>query len=189
MIEMLIAIEKDLIQSRCLNIPCIFVKPDVDKTTSTKVKELIRRHQGTVAESEDDATHVIYPAVDPLDEEFARPCFRRDRNVLLHWYYLPDSYDSWVPLDLPWDFPETNLGSSSSKSIFKVSATWALDLEQYNEWMNEEDYEVDDGGQKKVHKYRLSVDDMMSQPTPASAKKQKRKRSPSPPPKIGKRKR
>lgn len=70
-----------------------------------------------------------------------------------------------------------------------MSASWAIDLEQYNEWMNEEDYEVDDSGQKKVHKYRLSVDDMMAQPTPPSAKKAKRKRSPSPPPKLGKRKR
>lgn len=71
-----------------------------------------------------------------------------------------------------------------------MTATWALDLEQYNEWMNEEDYEVDDSGQKKVHRYRLSVDDLDAQPAPpSSAKKQKRKRSPSPPPKLGKRKR
>jgi SWI/SNF related-matrix-associated actin-dependent regulator of chromatin subfamily C len=56
--------------------------------------------------------------------------------------------------------------------------------------MNEEDYEVDDNGQKKVHKYRLSVEDLMAQPAPpSSAKKQKRKRSPTPPPKLGKRKR
>lgn len=55
--------------------------------------------------------------------------------------------------------------------------------------MNEEDYEVDDSGQRKVHKYRLSVEDLMAAPAPPSAKKQKRKRSPSPPPKIGKRKR
>lgn len=59
--------------------------------------------------------------------------------------------------------------------------------------MNEEDYDVDEEGQKRVHKYRLSVEDLMAQPShpppPASAKKQKRKRSPSPPPKIGKRKR
>lgn len=79
----------------------------------------------------------------------------------------------------------------SSRNVYKVAAAWALDLEQYNEWMNEEDYEVDDNGLKKVHKYRLSVDDLMAQPShpPSSAKKPKRKRSPSPPPKIGKRKR
>lgn len=77
------------------------------------------------------------------------------------------------------------------RTTYKVSATWALDLDQYNEWMNEEDYEVDDNGQKKVHKYRLSVEDLMSQPThpPTGSKKPKRKRSPTPPPKLGKRKR
>lgn len=72
--------------------------------------------------------------------------------------------------------------------MYKVSATWALDLDQYNEWMNEEDYEIDDNGQKRVHKYRLSVEDLMSS-HPPPAKKPKRKRSPTPPPKLGKRKR
>jgi SWI/SNF related-matrix-associated actin-dependent regulator of chromatin subfamily C len=33
-----------------------------------------------------------------------------------------------------------------------VGATWVTDLEQYNEWMTEEDYEVDEGGHKKIHK-------------------------------------
>lgn len=79
-----------------------------------------------------------------------------------------------------------------ARSTYKVSATWALDMDQYNEWMNEEDYEVDDNGDKKVHKYGLSVesvDDLMTLPTgPTLAKKQKRKRSPTPP-KSGKRKR
>ena len=37
----------------------------------------------------------------------------------------------------------------------QVSASWALDLEQYNEWMSEEDYEVDEQGFKKNHKVRL----------------------------------
>lgn len=36
--------------------------------------------------------------------------------------------------------------------IYKVSASWVLELEQYNEWMSEEDYEVDDAGRKKIHK-------------------------------------
>ncbi|XP_066595586.1 SWI/SNF complex subunit SMARCC2-like isoform X2 [Prorops nasuta] len=188
-VEMLIAAERALAQNRCYTVPCIYVRPDVDKTTATKVKETVRRHQGTIAETESEATHIIYPPVDPLEEEYARPCVRRDRSVLVHWYYFPDSYDSWTTLDLPWDFPEGSLPGSTPKSLYRVSATWALDLDQYNEWMNEEDYEVDDNGQKKIHKYRLSVEDLMAQPTQAPpAKKPKRKRSPSPPPKIGKRK-
>ncbi|XP_012283205.1 SWI/SNF complex subunit SMARCC2 [Orussus abietinus] len=190
-VEMLMAAERSLIQNRCMTVPCIHVKSDVDKATATKVKEAIRRHQGTVAENEADATHIIYPLVDPMEEEYARPCMRRDRSVLLHWYYFPDSYDSWTSLDLPWDFPEGNIANASPRATYKVSATWALDLDQYNEWMNEEDYEVDESGQKKVHKFRLSVEDLMAQPShppPSAAKKQKRKRSPSPLPKLGKRK-
>ena len=29
---------------------------------------------------------------------------------------------------------------------------WAIELGQYNEWMSEEDYEVDDQGRRKNHK-------------------------------------
>lgn len=189
-VEMLVAVERALIQNRCMTVPCVYVRPDVDKATATKVKESIRRHQGTIAETEAEATHIVYAPVDPMEEEYARPCMRRERSFLLHWYYFPDSYDSWVTLDLPIEFPEGGLGSPSPKSAYKVSATWALDLDQYNEWMNEEDYEVEENGQKRVHRHRLSVEDLMAPPAhpPTSVKKQKRKRSPSPPPKIGKRK-
>ncbi|XP_017765084.1 PREDICTED: SWI/SNF complex subunit SMARCC2 isoform X4 [Eufriesea mexicana] len=129
-VEMLMAAERALVQNRCMVIPSVYVKPDVDKSTAAKVKEVVRRHQ------------------------------------------------------------EGTLTSTNMKSIYKVSATWALDLDQYNEWMNEEDYEIDENGQKKIHKYRLSVEDLMAQPShpPPSAKKPKRKRSPSPSPKPGKRK-
>lgn len=189
--EMLMAAERALVQNRCMTIPCIYVRPDVDKSTAAKVKEVVRRHQGTIAENEADATHIIYPPVDPMEEEYARPCMRRERSVLLHWYYFPDSYDSWTTLDLPWDFPEGTVANANAKSVYKVSSTWALDLDQYNEWMNEEDYEIDENGQKKIHKYRLSVEDLMAQPShppPTAKTKPKRKRSPSPSPKPGKRK-
>lgn len=36
--------------------------------------------------------------------------------------------------------------------VKQVAASWALDLDQYNEWMNEEDYEVDEAGRKKIHR-------------------------------------
>lgn len=38
---------------------------------------------------------------------------------------------------------------------WRVSASWATDLSQYNEWMNEEDYEVDANGKKKVINWQL----------------------------------
>jgi SWI/SNF related-matrix-associated actin-dependent regulator of chromatin subfamily C len=60
-----------------------------------------------ITENEDNATHIIYPTCDPLEEEYARPTFRRDRMVMLHWYYFPDSYDSWTAADLPVDTPDS----------------------------------------------------------------------------------
>lgn len=59
------------------------------------------------SDAEEEATHIIYPVVDPLDEEYARPAFRRDRMVMMHWYYFPDSYDSWVATELPVDPPDS----------------------------------------------------------------------------------
>lgn len=116
-VDMLMAAERALIQNRCMTVPSVFVRPDVDKNTATKVKEMVRKHQGNVVENEADATHVIYPPVDPIEEEYARPCMRRERSVLLHWYYFPDSYDTWTTLDLPWDFPEGNLANTNSRYL------------------------------------------------------------------------
>ncbi|XP_046658694.1 SWI/SNF complex subunit SMARCC2 isoform X2 [Homalodisca vitripennis] len=185
-VEMFMNVEKALVQNKCLTMPIAYIRPDVDKANASRVRDIIKRHQGTVTENETEATHIIYPVCDPLDEEYARPSLKRDRMVLMHWYYFPDSHDSWISADLPLDPPDS---PQPHTTPWRVSASWALDLDQYNEWMNEEDYEMDESGRKKVHKLRLSVEDLMSQGDPdKSKKKQKRKRSPSPPPLKGKRK-
>lgn len=184
---MFVAIERTLLQNKSYSSPVIFIRPDVDKATATKAKEIIKRHNGTCTEVQDDATHVLYPTCDPLEEEYARPTMRRDKNVMMHWYYFPDSYDTWVNTELGVSIPET---SSAHTGQWRVCISWLVDSDQYNEWMTEEDYEVDESGRKKVHKLRMSVEDLMN-PTSdldRSKKKQKRKRSPSPPLKPGKRK-
>ncbi|CAG9112898.1 unnamed protein product [Plutella xylostella] len=365
-VQMMMEIETALLQADAMKFPIVFIRPDVDKATANKVKDIIENHHGEICDEEDDATHIIYPAVDPLEEEYARPVFRRGSHVLVHWYYMPDSHDSWLQADLPvstllilctreynlpyggvfrrgshvlvhwyympdshdswlqadlpvstllilctreynlpyggvfrrgshvlvhwyympdshdswlqadlpvstllilctreynlpyggvfrrgshvlvhwyympdshdsWlqaDLPVSTLLILCTREynlpyggVFRrgshvlvhwyympdshdswlqadlpvevpetaqwerpgphlVSATWALDLLQYNEWMNEEDYEVDAAGKKKVHKLRLSVDDLMpgAEPAGKGKAKGKRKRSPSPPP-------
>jgi len=42
-----------------------------------------------------------------MEEEYARPALRRDRMVMIHWYYFPDSHDSWASMDLPVDPPDS----------------------------------------------------------------------------------
>jgi SWI/SNF related-matrix-associated actin-dependent regulator of chromatin subfamily C len=49
------------------------------------LKDIVKRHQGIVTDNELEATHLIHQAADPLDEEYARPVFRRDKTVLMHW--------------------------------------------------------------------------------------------------------
>jgi SWI/SNF related-matrix-associated actin-dependent regulator of chromatin subfamily C len=64
-------------------------------------------------------------------------------------YYFPDSYDKWDNIDVPVDPLEINdfLDSlNEPPKPYRVAANWLLDLDQYNEWMNEEDYEVDASG-------------------------------------------
>lgn len=184
---MFVAIERTLVQNKCYIIPSVYVRPEVDKGIASKAKEIIKRHQGIWTETEDDATHILFPHCDPLEEEYARPTMRRDKNVMFHWYYFPDSYDTWVNTELGLDVPENTVQHVGQ---WRVNVTWLLDSDQYNEWMTEEDYEVDESGRKKIHKLRMSVEDLMN---PAgdpdrSKKKQKRKRSPSPTLKQGKRK-
>ena len=69
----------------------------------------------------------------------------------------------------------------------QVCANWLQDLDNYHEWMNEEDYEVNDEGNKKKHPWCLSVDDTMSLGDPDKKKKTK-KRPRSPPSPKSKRK-
>ncbi|XP_063381254.1 SWI/SNF complex subunit SMARCC2 [Cydia fagiglandana] len=182
-VQMMMEIESSLLGAEVVRSPCVFIRPDVDKPTANKIKDIVVNRQGEICEDEEDATHIIYPNVDPVEEEYARPVFRRGPNVLVHWYYLPDSHDTWAQADLPVDVPETANWECTRSEPWRVTAAWVLDLPQYNEWMNEEDYEVDAAGKKKVHKFRLSVEELMpGGETSSKGKKGKRKRSPSPPP-------
>ena len=70
----------------------------------------------------------------------------------------------------------------------QVHARWILDLDQYNEWMNEEDYEVGEAGPRRKRISAKTLTDEVTTPDerrdkkPAGAKKRKRSPSPSPTP-------
>ncbi|XP_050405747.1 SWI/SNF complex subunit SMARCC2 [Patella vulgata] len=199
-VEMFMNIEKALIHNKCLTLPAIHIRSDVDRILVPKLKDIIKRHQGTLADSADNATHIVYtlPSQSPPDEDFFRPILKRDKYTMVHWWYTPDSYDMWVS-DPPIDYdPET---PSSHQGPWEVTARWLLDLEEFNEWMNEEDYLAEDefNGEvpgkskdkvKKSNRLKLTVDDLNSdsERRDKKDKKSKRKRSPSPVPEKKKRK-
>lgn len=147
-IDMFVAIERSLIQIKCLIIPVVYCRADVDKSNMNKAKDIVKRHNGVWTENESEATHILYPQCDPLEEEYARPTMRRDKTIMFHWYYFPDSYDTWLTTDMNMsDVPES---CTSHTGLWRVGVNWVLDTDQYNEWMTEEDYEVDEAGNKKV---------------------------------------
>lgn len=116
------------------------------------------------------ASHVIYPAPPPSQspgDEFFRPVAIKGRNATVHWWYTPDRYCTSLPPSLPFSLPlsvkfclsytvhsydnvvpSSELGGvtveaprAKSKQWW-VSSRWLTDSDLYNEWMNEEDYEL-----------------------------------------------
>lgn len=179
-IELFREIEKSLLSNKCWNKPSVFIHSEVDKELRNELKDIVKRHDGKIVEEEEEASHIVYDEQDPLEDEFARAVMRRDRQTLFHFFYMPDSYDSWASgVELDYDPPES---PQFFDGQWKVCANWLQDLESYNEWMNEEDYEVDDSGTKKKHRGCLSVDDTMGLSDPDKKKKaKKRPRSPPSP--------
>uniref|UniRef100_A0A8C8EZ18 SWI/SNF related, matrix associated, actin dependent regulator of chromatin, subfamily c, member 2 n=1 Tax=Oncorhynchus tshawytscha TaxID=74940 RepID=A0A8C8EZ18_ONCTS len=174
-VEMFMTIEKSLVQNNCLSRPVIYLSSDIEAKLLGKLKDIIKRHQPPPSLS------LTNPLVG--SEEWVRPVMKRDKQVLLHWGYSPDS-PSWLPCN---SHPVYDI---ILKTVFlQVHAKWILDLDQFNEWMNEEDYEVGEGGPKRKRISAKTLTDEVTTPgderrdkKPGSAKKRKRSPSPSPTP-------
>uniref|UniRef100_A0A3B4ZND3 SWI/SNF related, matrix associated, actin dependent regulator of chromatin subfamily c member 2 n=1 Tax=Stegastes partitus TaxID=144197 RepID=A0A3B4ZND3_9TELE len=185
-VEMFMTIEKSLVQNNCLTRPVIYLSADIEPKLLGKLKDIIKRHQGSVTEDKASSSHVVVPIPTSLEEEeWVRPVMKRDKQVLLHWGYFPDSYDTWIPAS---EIEAAVEDPPSPEKPRKVHAKWILDLDQYNEWMNEEDYEVGEGCPKRKRISAKTLTDEVTTPDerrdkkPGSAKKRKRSPSPSPTP-------
>ncbi|KAM3822773.1 SWI/SNF complex subunit SMARCC1-like [Vipera latastei] len=185
-VEMFMNIEKTLVQNNCLSRPIIYLIPDIELKLANKLKEIVKRHQGSVTDEKSKATHHVYPVPTSLDEdEWLRPVMRKDKQVLVHWGYYPDSYDTWVQAS---DVDAEIEDPPFPEKPWKVHARWVLDMDVFNEWMNEEDYEVDES--KKLVSFRQRVYLRNEEPVrsperrdrKATGSARKRKASPSPPP-------
>ncbi|XP_066114540.1 SWI/SNF complex subunit SMARCC2 isoform X5 [Saccopteryx bilineata] len=187
-VEMFMTIEKSLVQNNCLSRPNIFLCPEIEPKLLGKLKDIIKRHQGTVTEDKNNASHVVYPVPGNLEEEeWVRPVMKRDKQVLLHWGYYPDSYDTWIPAS---EIEASVEDAPAPEKPRKIHAKWILDTDTFNEWMNEEDYEVNDDKNSVSRRKKISAktltDEVNSPDSDRRDKKggnyKKRKRSPSPSP-------
>ena len=186
-VEMFMGIEKFLVNHKCFVEPNVFFTPEVDKQLVLKLRDIVKRHQGKVVDSPEEATHIVHPPIPSTGEtdEWIRVVLRRDKCALLHWWHTPDSYDNWVTgvdIDIEPDSPQVKSGP------YEVNGRWILDLDDYNEWMNEEDYEVDvdTGGRRKSPRGKYTIEELLASDEKrdrkaVSSAKGKRRRSPSPP--------
>ncbi|XP_032064755.1 SWI/SNF complex subunit SMARCC2 isoform X6 [Thamnophis elegans] len=187
-VEMFMTIEKSLVQNNCLSRPNIYLHPDIDPKLQAKLKDIVKRHQGTITEDKSNASHIAFPVPGSLEEEeWVRPIMKRDKQVLLHWGYYPDSYDTWIPAS---EIEAPVEDAPTPEKPRKVHAKWILDTDSFNEWMNEEDYEVSDEKSPVSRRKKISAktltDEVNSPDSDRRDKKggnyKKRKRSPSPSP-------
>ncbi|XP_016404923.1 SWI/SNF complex subunit SMARCC1 [Sinocyclocheilus rhinocerous] len=184
-VEMFMTIEKTLVQNNSLTRPIVYIVSDMEQKQANKLKDIIKRHQGTITEEKSKATHIIYPSPAQMEEEeWLRPVMRKDKQVLVHWGNYPDSYDTWVSTnDVDGDVEDP----PSSEKPWRVHAKWVIDTDAFNEWMNEEDYEVDENKKPVSFRQRIFPGEEVSSRTPDRKDRKslvagkKRRRSPSPP--------
>lgn len=122
------------------------------QTLLVRLKEIVLKHKGQVVDKVEEADHVIYPMAHDEDNnpanrlDWIRVIKKRGKdNYLVHRIFTPDSQDQWLNSD---DVDEDAAGlnddsnNQSGGDIWEITANWLLDTDTYNEWMNQEDYEV-----------------------------------------------
>uniref|UniRef100_A0A8C2WE88 SWI/SNF related, matrix associated, actin dependent regulator of chromatin subfamily c member 2 n=1 Tax=Cyclopterus lumpus TaxID=8103 RepID=A0A8C2WE88_CYCLU len=127
-VEMFLNVEKNLVQNNCLTRPTVFLSPDIEQKQASKLKDIIKRHQVSLN---------LLPQhwFVCVAEEWLRPVLRKDKQVLNN--------------------KRPALTSNIALLHTQVHAKWVLDTDAFNEWMNEEDYEVDDN--KKPVSFRQKI--------------------------------
>uniref|UniRef100_A0A8P4FW86 SWI/SNF related BAF chromatin remodeling complex subunit C1b n=1 Tax=Dicentrarchus labrax TaxID=13489 RepID=A0A8P4FW86_DICLA len=190
-VEMFGTIEKALIQNNSMSLPVVYLDPTLDQELASRLTDIITKRQGTLTVDRTLASHHIYPSPASTEEDdWMRPVMRKDKHVLVHWGMHPDSYDSWLSSsDVEGEVEEP----PHSEKPWRVHAGWVLDTDVFNEWMNEEDYCVDERNvpiilrQLNDAKNSSSTLHPVSQDSKSTPSK-KRRRSPSPPSSEGRKK-
>lgn len=66
--EMFMQIQRSLLQNRVIVQPAIYLRPEIDKISTVKLKDIVKRHLGIVVEKPSEATHIVYPQPNSREE-------------------------------------------------------------------------------------------------------------------------
>ena len=87
--------EETLIAKGFDTVPKLFLRKDLPKEDKERVKDLAKKRNAKIVDAESEATHILYPSVDPDNEVYCKPIFRRGEKCLLHFYRMPESHDNF----------------------------------------------------------------------------------------------
>ena len=125
-----------------MHYPSVYISPSIDRTVLLSLTEIVERHSGTVVGNENEATHVVVedPSPDVNDDstEYVRVQQVRDKFAFVHWWYYPDSYDTWINYSEIKGSSGESLAPHTGKWI--VTSKWITDMDEFNEYMIERDY-------------------------------------------------
>jgi len=152
-VDMLRKVEARLTEESLLVRPTCYISSSLPAADADAVAKILVAKGAAVVESPDDASHRIEPdpagaARDeaPEDGHF-RQTERREvagkPSARVHYWYYPDSYDEWLPLEDIDQGADADVQSLPEKSRWVVHKRWVDDLQLYNEFMVESDYEVE----------------------------------------------
>ena len=94
-LEMCQKVEEALEKKKYHISPKFFLRKNLDKEDVSKIKELAKKRGASIVESEENATHILYPSSDMSDDMFCRGVFKRGDKCLVHFYRMPESHDNW----------------------------------------------------------------------------------------------
>ena len=184
-LEMCQKVEETLEKKKHHLAPKFFLTKGLNKEDKDKIKELAKKFQASIVDNENDATHILYPSTDLDFDMFCRGVFKRGDKCLVHFYRMPESHDNWGLMWPPEEKEPPEGIPDEKEEQYRVSVDWLYETEEYNEWMCEEDYEVEENGKNKSNPMYMDEDEYSNCFEKPSKKKGKRKRSPSPTPSKG----
>jgi SWI/SNF related-matrix-associated actin-dependent regulator of chromatin subfamily C len=143
-LDLLRLVRKNLMRQDMLPSFSIFLAPTVSAAKRAELRDIIEARAALV-DNPKVASHIVHPdpeGTTPAETDgtdYCRTLELAPPLALVHWWYHPDSYDSWIPIaDVQGD-PEP---PEDVDGAHHVHIRWLEDTQLFNEWMNELDYEV-----------------------------------------------
>eukprot|EP00240_Pyramimonas_obovata_P013389 CAMPEP_0118928874 /NCGR_PEP_ID=MMETSP1169-20130426/6023_1 /TAXON_ID=36882 /ORGANISM="Pyramimonas obovata, Strain CCMP722" /LENGTH=253 /DNA_ID=CAMNT_0006870949 /DNA_START=78 /DNA_END=836 /DNA_ORIENTATION=- len=132
-------LREELSRKKLLKFPKCYLQPDIDYVDVADLKEKAEKLGFTIAKTPEEkgVTHVILRDIDAVKEEntfnseYCRTLEIQGNKALVHWWYWPDSYDEWIPVDNISGDPEAD--EEPPSGAWTVYSRWIRDSARFNE--------------------------------------------------------